>query len=181
MIKYLPNSKPLYLTWIFFIFVFLMPAKLICGIKCPFSRLEASHPSSPVEFVTSFYGWVFSKASDVEQENLEPLESCFENSFYKNLIIKMSIKGEGEILEDQFEYNPFFMAQDVPIGFKIHESRKMRNDVVLVPVELFWEGKSSFLNILLIQENDEWKIVNVISEVHNLKKEVDKTARHNQS
>lgn len=151
-----------------------MLAVPVYGNTCPFK----DHFNDPDEFVQRFYGWVFSKDL-IEAKDIKPLSNCFEETFYKNLLLKMSIHGEGEIADYEFDYSPFLQAQDIPDGFKILRDKTNTSSTGAQVFVQFDFGHTPYiLDISLIKQGDNWKISNIVGKNHNLKQEVDKTAEH---
>lgn len=144
--------------------------------QCSFNVLSFDD-IDPKKFVTIFYGWVFSKGQNPTIEDMESVSSCFEESFYKNLLLKMNIKGEGEIIPHEFDYVPFTMAQVDFDGFRIRQVNKVSNESTVVSVELYL-STPKLLRVILLREDDTWKISNIIDNVHNLKKENEEAAAY---
>jgi len=146
----------------------------VYGNTCPFK----DHFNDPDEFVQRFYGWVFSKDL-IDTEDMKLLSNCFEKTFYKNLLLKMSIHGEGEIADYEFDYSPFLQAQDIPDGFKILKDKTSKTlTTAHVFVQFDFDNKPYILNVSLIKQGNNWKISNIIGEHIDLKKEVDEAAQY---
>jgi hypothetical protein len=145
------------------------------GGSCPFDK-KIEKETTAEDFVQRFYGWVFFKEY-VESKDINLIKDCFEENLYKNLLLKMSIQGDGEMLDHQFDYAPFLQSNGGPPGFKILSDKTKKTPTAAEVLVEFPFDPPNILSVSLIRNSDSWKIANIRGNI-DLKKEVDEAAQY---
>lgn len=154
----------------------IMTASVITVITL-FSTVSIAE-EKPEAIVNQLYEWVFTQNPDQNVTNLTNVKQLFDTKFYQNLSIQMKIKGDGEIIEHQFDYAPFTFAQDVVEGFKVDPKVIYQGNLALVTVKIINNKTESHkITVTLKQDNgNTWKIEDIASGTQSLSKSASEAA-----